>query len=70
VLLGDADRAALENAVRSRGRPSDVWLVENVDHLMALSTDAAAYQARLGDFLSSLAPTIAPSVVAPQPLHD
>lgn len=70
ALLSPADRDALEESVRARGMPSAIWRVENVDHLMALNTDPAAYQARLADFFGSLAAhapaTAAHSFVAPR----
>lgn len=56
-FLGPDDRAALERAIRP---PAELWTVENVEHLMALSADPQRYEVRLARFLVRAFPAAAP----------
>jgi len=47
-FLSPRDRGMLEQAIRS---PDELWSVEGVEHLMAFSSGAQQYAARLGRFL-------------------
>ena len=55
ALLSSDDRAALAQAVGSRGDASQVWTVAGVEHLMAVCADPHGYQRQLQAFLKRVA---------------
>jgi hypothetical protein len=51
---GEADQAALRDALERRGNESDVyWRVEGCAHLMAMCANTDEYRRRVGDFLAA-----------------
>jgi pimeloyl-ACP methyl ester carboxylesterase len=59
ALLTPDDHTTLVQAVESRGDVSQVWIVNGVEHLMAISADPPGYRQQLQSFLEGVAPTIA-----------
>ena len=62
-FLTAGDRAALAAAVRESAA-GDLWTVQGVQHLMAVSADTRRYRARIGAFLARAVTPPAPQSAA------